>query len=101
MGLLTSLDYFVTGCITCKQFAIQQSHLIKVVTDLTNHVAELNKKVDLLLGRSAQTCIIHKEENTEISKLLASLPVKDDGSFDHFNNQLLISQNKQAIVCKK
>ncbi|KAI8432780.1 hypothetical protein MSG28_013739 [Choristoneura fumiferana] len=79
------------GCPISKQFGIQQTHLIQVVTDLAKQMVDLNRKVDLLLGK-------HAEENLAISELLASLPVKDDASFCHFNEQLEISRNKQAVM---
>lgn len=93
------LILLLTGCLTYKQVAIQQSHLIQVVTDLTTQMAELNRKVDLLLGRSGEK-IFNPEENIS-SDLLARLPVKDIQSFDCFNEQLKISNNRQAVVSRK
>lgn len=79
--------------------AIQlSSHLIQVVTDLSNQVAQLNRKVDLLLERSGEKWTDDTEAN--VTKLLASLPVKDEESFEHFNNQIKVSQTQQAIVCR-
>ncbi|XP_073956617.1 uncharacterized protein isoform X2 [Choristoneura fumiferana] len=89
----------VMGCPISKQFGIQQTHLIQVVTDLAKQMVDLNRKVDLLLGKhAADACIVPTEENLAISELLASLPVKDDASFCHFNEQLEISRNKQAVM---
>ncbi|KAI8436393.1 hypothetical protein MSG28_009998 [Choristoneura fumiferana] len=86
----------VMGCPISKQFGIQQTHLIQVVTDLAKQMVDLNRKVDLLLGKhAADACIVPTEENLAISELLASLPVKDDASFCHFNEQLEIK------ICKK
>ena len=70
------------------------------VTDLTSQVTNLTRKIDLLLGRSGEN-FVTQTYDAAISDLLGSLPLKNDESFDHFNKQLKINQNKQAIVCRK
>ncbi|XP_061710576.1 uncharacterized protein LOC133520216 [Cydia pomonella] len=89
----------ISGCSVSKQFGMQQAHLIQVVTDLAKQMSELNRKVDILLGtHTADSFNAYTQDNLEISELLATLPVKDDASFCHFNDQLQIVRNKQAIV---
>lgn len=72
--------------------------MIHIVTDLANQMAEINRKLDLLLARSGET-FSPTDDNAGLSELLASLPVKDDASFINFDGHLKISKNKQAIVC--
>lgn len=81
-----------------KQFAIQQSHLIQVVTDLSVQMNEVNRKLDLLLARSSLQPINQQEDTFTVPDFLTNLPVKDDTSFCHLNEQLKISHNKQSIV---
>ncbi|CAG9785846.1 unnamed protein product [Diatraea saccharalis] len=92
-----------SGCILSKQFTIQQSHLIQVVTDLSVQMNEVNRKLDLLLARSSSQPIDQREDTFTIPDFLANLPVEDDTSFCNLNEQLKISHNKKSIVeiCKK
>ncbi|XP_028158432.1 uncharacterized protein LOC114351417 [Ostrinia furnacalis] len=84
-------------CITNKQYAIQQSHMIQIVSDLANQMAEINRKLDLLLARSGET-FSPTDDNPGLSELLASLPVKDIASFNNFDDHLKIKKDKQAIM---
>ncbi|XP_063836989.1 uncharacterized protein LOC135086117 isoform X3 [Ostrinia nubilalis] len=84
-------------CITNKQYAIQQSHMIQIVSDLANQMAEINRKLDLLLARSGET-FSPTDDNPGLSELLASLPVKDIASFNNFDDHLKINKDKQAIM---
>ncbi|GBO98956.1 hypothetical protein EVAR_39170_1 [Eumeta japonica] len=87
-----------SGCMPSKQFAIQQSHLIQVVTDLSVQMNEVNRKLDLLLARSSLQPINQQEDTFTVPDFLTNLPVKDDTSFCHLNEQLKISHNKQSIM---
>ncbi|GBP74974.1 hypothetical protein EVAR_56265_1 [Eumeta japonica] len=89
------------GCMLSKQFAIQQSHLIQVVTDLSVQMNEVNRKLDLLLARSSLQPINQQEDTFTVPDFLTNLPVKDDTSFCHLNEQLKISHNKQSIKSAK
>ncbi|XP_028168170.1 uncharacterized protein LOC114358403 [Ostrinia furnacalis] len=84
-------------CITNKQYAIQQSHMIQIMSDLANQMAEINRKLDLLLARSGET-FSSTDDNPGLSELLASLPVKDIASFNNFDDHLKINKDKQAIM---
>ena len=77
MGHTNLTCFFVTDCILSKQFAIKQSHLIQVVTDLSKQIDELNRKVDLLLARSGES-IKQVDDAFTVPDFLSSLPVKDD-----------------------
>ncbi|XP_063827041.1 uncharacterized protein LOC135076519 [Ostrinia nubilalis] len=95
-------------CITNKQYAIQQSHMIQIVSeDLANQMAEINRKLDLPLARSEET-FSPTDDNAGLSELLASLPVKDIASFNNFDDHLKINKNTDVIFvwywrqkCKK
>ncbi|GBP54644.1 hypothetical protein EVAR_35906_1 [Eumeta japonica] len=87
-----------SGCMLSKQFSIQQSHLIQVVADLSVQMNEVNRKLDLLLARSSLQPINEQENTFTVPDFLTNLPVKDDTSFCHLNEQLKISHNKQSIV---
>ncbi|CAH2083611.1 unnamed protein product [Euphydryas editha] len=89
---------FPSGCILSKQFLIQQSHLIQVVTDLSVQMNEVNKKLDLLLARSSLQPINQREDTFTVPDFLINLPVKDDTSFCNLNEQLKNSHNKQSIM---
>ncbi|XP_063825671.1 uncharacterized protein LOC135075231 [Ostrinia nubilalis] len=58
-------------CITNKQYAIQQSHMIQIVSDLANQMAEINRKLDLPLARSEET-FSPTDDNAGLSELLMS-----------------------------
>lgn len=99
LDLLTA--FFVTDCIGNKQLATQSSHIIQLLTDLTHQVTELNKSVQsILLGRPGERVQIDPAE-ADMEELFATLPVKDDASFEHFNNKIKLVENKQVIVCRK
>uniref|UniRef100_A0A6P7HB09 Uncharacterized protein LOC114346490 n=1 Tax=Diabrotica virgifera virgifera TaxID=50390 RepID=A0A6P7HB09_DIAVI len=86
------------GCIHGKHLAIQQSHLIQVVTDLSVQMNEVNRKLDLLLAWSSLHPTNQQEDRFTIPDFLTNLPVKDDISFCNLNNQLKIGHNKQCMM---
>lgn len=79
-----------------KQFSIQQSHLIQVLSDLSVQMNEVNRKLDLLLARSSLQPINQREYTFTVPDFLTNIPVQDDTSFCNLNEQLKNSHNKQT-----
>lgn len=67
-----------------------------MVTDMSNQMDEINRKLDLLLARTGES--LNQLLKDTIPDFLTNLPVKDDDSFCNLNDCLKILQNKQAIV---
>lgn len=94
IGAIYVTSFFVTDCMAIKQFGtqlmVQSSHLTQIVTDLSQQMAELNRKQDaILLGRSGGT-LRTEESETNMAELFATLTVRNDERFENFNNNIKI-----------